>query len=358
MRFTFSSDGIEKKNKISFLFGLLILVGLFLLVVILPQAYAQCLETETPEPCFDSYAVFAGPPLTETSIMENYAKNIELNFDDWEVADRNWYNTLEKLEYPIIICTAFVADGITHYRMTKWVDDYTISDFENYRDDSLCDKWYPPIDDGIKVKWDKPNYLSDGIGILQVIDKAMNQNNRAIDSFNIHVWSDIDHTGIQLRVTETEENSGIFKGTAYFTIKDNSSGARLFVEDSVKAEHKGNRDSSRIIYEPEPPIFSDEQRQMMQDYCETGIRHPDMMGIPQCIKEPDCGPNTFLKDGVCQVIDGGCEPDINGNTFWCGVPDESDQVGFYGLVEIYAIILSPVLIVGIILAFIILRKRK
>ena len=115
-----------------------------------------------------------------------------------------------------------------------------------------------------------------------------------------------------------------------------------------------------IITEPEPPTISDEQRQMMQDYCETGIRHPDMIGIIQCIKEsePNCGPNTFLKDGVCQVIDGGCEPDINGNTFWCGVPDESDQVGFYGLVEIYAIILSPVLIVGIILAFIILRKRK
>jgi len=41
MRFIFfSNENVEKKNKISFVFGLLLLVGLFLLVVILPNAYA------------------------------------------------------------------------------------------------------------------------------------------------------------------------------------------------------------------------------------------------------------------------------------------------------------------------------
>jgi len=32
---------------------------------------------------------------------------------------------------------------------------------------------------------------------------------------------------------------------------------------------------------------------------------------------PDCRSGTELRDGVCTVIDGGCEPDIDGNTFWC-----------------------------------------
>lgn len=73
--------------------------------------------------------------------------------------------------------------------------------------------------------------------------------------------------------------------------------------------------------EPEPPTLSDEQNQMIRDYCLTGIRHPDMIVIPQCIAPPS-------------------------------------GVGFYGLLEIYAIILSPILIIGILLAFLVLRKRK
>ncbi len=39
---------------------------------------------------------------------------------------------------------------------------------------------------------------------------------------------------------------------------------------------------SNVDSEPEPPTISDEQDQMLREYCETGIRHPDMIGIPQC----------------------------------------------------------------------------
>ena len=61
--------------------------------------------------------------------------------------------------------------------------------------------------------------------------------------------------------------------------------------------------SAEPIPEPEPSFFSDEQDQMMREYCETGIRHPDMIGIPQCIKnEPGCGPGPMFVDGICHVI--------------------------------------------------------
>ncbi len=180
--------------------------------------------------------------------MVNYANRIEQNFGDWKQADKNWSNEDDGIVYPVIICTAFVADGFTHYRMFKWVNDYTISNFEDFRDDSLCDKWYPLIDDGIKVTWNKEYYESEGVGIVTVIDKAMNLNNGNIDSFDIQVWSDIDRTGIDLRVTETEDNSGTFKGTLIFTTKDESSGTRLLVEDAVRVIHKGNQALSRIIY--------------------------------------------------------------------------------------------------------------
>lgn len=109
-------------------------------------SYASCTATIIPEPCFDSYSG-SSLPLTEKSIMQDYARNIELNYGDWQMSNRDWSNEDEALDLPAIICTEFVADGMMQYRMAKWVDSHTISSFENYRDDSLCDRWLSPIDD-------------------------------------------------------------------------------------------------------------------------------------------------------------------------------------------------------------------
>ncbi|GKS66973.1 hypothetical protein YTPLAS73_05200 [Nitrosarchaeum sp.] len=163
-------------------------------------AYAGCVATILPQPCFDS---FSGShlPLTERGIMEDYARHIELNFGEWQMSDRKWDDENTPLQLPAIICTEFVADGVKHYRMAKWVDAFKISSFEDHRNDFLCNKWLAPIDDGVKVKWDKPNYFSNDNGIIQVTDKDMNLDNNKIDSFVIHVWSDTDHNGIQLTVS-------------------------------------------------------------------------------------------------------------------------------------------------------------
>jgi hypothetical protein len=181
--------------------------------------------------------------------MENYARNIELNYGDWQLSERNWDNEDVGLRLPAIICTEFVADGIKQYRMAKWVDSQTISSFENHRDDSLCDKWLPPIDDGIKLKWDKELYPSDDVPKIQVIDKDMNLDPTVIDSFDIHVFSDTDHTGIQLTVTETEPDAGYFYGNVFLTTTGESNGTRLLVEDAIWADYKMNRIFSKIINE-------------------------------------------------------------------------------------------------------------
>ena len=65
-----------------------------------------------PGPCFDSFSG-SHVPLTERSIMESFARNIEVNYGDWEMSDRNWAHVDSELELPAIICTEFVADGIT-----------------------------------------------------------------------------------------------------------------------------------------------------------------------------------------------------------------------------------------------------
>ena len=89
-------------------------------------SYASCVETIIPEPCFDSYSG-SSLPLTEKSIMQDYARNIELNYGDWKMSNRDWSHEDEALDLPAIICTEFVADGMMQYRMAKWVDSHTIS---------------------------------------------------------------------------------------------------------------------------------------------------------------------------------------------------------------------------------------
>lgn len=221
--------------------------------VIIPYSHASCAAPllGSPGPCFDSFSVSAGPPLTEKSIMENYARNIESNYGSWQISDRNWDDESTGLQLPAIICTEFVTDGVNQYRMAKWVDSQTISSFENHRDDSLCDKWLSPIDDDVKITWDQPDYLSNDIGIVKVIDKDMNLDNKKTDSFDIHVWSDTDHSGIELTITEIDNASGIFGAKVFFTTQNKSRDTILLVEDAVYAEHKSNVGSARIINESE-----------------------------------------------------------------------------------------------------------
>ena len=40
--------------------------------------------------CFDSFSISANSSLIEHSIMENYSRNIELNYGEWQMSDRNW----------------------------------------------------------------------------------------------------------------------------------------------------------------------------------------------------------------------------------------------------------------------------
>src|SRR3989338_8817686 len=226
---------------------LLISTLLFTLFVVSGMNYANagCAATILPQPCFDSF-MGSTEAMTEKSIMENFARNIEVNYPNWKMSDRHWDDFDEKLRLPAIICTEFVSDGVTQYRMAKWVDAFKISSFEDHRNDLLCNKWLPPIDDGIKIKWDNLSYLPNGTGTVQVIDKDMNLDSKKIDSFDIHVWSDTDHNGIQLTIVEIDNDSGIFESQVFFTTINESSGTSLLVEDAVWAEHKSNITFSRI----------------------------------------------------------------------------------------------------------------
>ena len=93
-----------------------------------------------------------------------------------------------------------------------------------------------------EVQWLEASYPASGTGVVRVIDPDMNLDPEAVDNFAVDVWSDSDAGGIDLTVTETNEATGIFEGTVFFTVADESSGHRLRVAegDTVTAEYEDN----------------------------------------------------------------------------------------------------------------------
>jgi len=104
-----------------------------------------------------------------------------------------------------------------------------------------------------EVQWLQASYSAASTGIVRVIDPDMNMNPESVNSFDVNIWSDTTAGGISLRVTETNEATGIFEGTVQFTTTDASSGSRLSVQegDTVTAQYK-----DRTL--PEPHSTSDE----------------------------------------------------------------------------------------------------
>ena len=81
------------------------------------------------------------------------------------------------------------------------------------------------------VQWLEASYPASGTGVVRVVDPDMNLNPEAVDNFDVDVWSDSDSGGINLTITETNEATGIFEGTVFFTTTDESSGHRLRVAE-------------------------------------------------------------------------------------------------------------------------------
>ena len=116
-------------------------------------------------------------------------------------------------------------------------DGITVS-FEYTRDRTITGSALIKWNEG-NVKWLQSNYLVNSQGIVEVTDTDMNLNPKAVDKFDINVWSDSDVGGIKLIMTETGSNTGVFDGMVYFTTDLKSSGNRLHVsnDDTITAEY-------------------------------------------------------------------------------------------------------------------------
>ena len=315
-------------------------------VVVVQFAHAGCAAAIIPQPCFDSFSA-SHESFTENAIMKDFGRYLDSNYDDWKVSDRNWDHKDKTLVLPAILCTEFIADGSKHYRMANWIDEKRISSWESHYNPFMCDKWLPPIDDGIKISWSQEIYQAERSGIVTVIDQSMNKNPNEDEFFQIIVQSDVDRTGISIIVYETDFNSGIFEGEVGFSPTEKSSGMLLLLEDAVYAKHEGNTARSKIILVENPfttqPTLDNSEIQSYIDGCdpllhkktlpdvtiETETRwydlqycmwrphYPDVSNIDNCVDlfnilydfhtapKPDCGLQRYNEDGTPRGV---CEP--------------------------------------------------
>lgn len=92
------------------------------------------------------------------------------------------------------------------------------------------------------IQWLETNYSFASTAVLQVVSSDMNIDPKAVDNFDVDVWSDTDFAGIDLTITETGDDTGIFEGTVFFTATDDTSGHRLRVSqgDMLYSKFDGN----------------------------------------------------------------------------------------------------------------------
>ncbi len=137
-----------------------------------------------------------------------------------------------------IVNTPASGTGPTDGKLPTGDDDGITVSFEFSEDETVVTTALVRWSIG-EVQWLETSYPAQGTGIVRVIDPDMNLDPEAVDNFGIDVYSDSDSGGIDLTVTETNEATGVFEGTVFFTTTDESSGHRLRVAegDTITAEY-------------------------------------------------------------------------------------------------------------------------
>jgi len=90
-----------------------------------------------------------------------------------------------------------------------------------------------------EASFDTSSASAGGSALLTVTDVDENTNSAIIDTFTAAVFSDSDNGGFQLTLNETDEDTGVFEGTIFFTSTDATSGSNLRVSegDTVTTEY-------------------------------------------------------------------------------------------------------------------------
>jgi len=90
-----------------------------------------------------------------------------------------------------------------------------------------------------EASFDTSSASAGGSAVITVTDADENTNQDVIEDFTVDVYSDSDNGGVTLTLVETDEGTGVFEGTVFFTDSGATSGSALRVSegDTVTAEY-------------------------------------------------------------------------------------------------------------------------
>jgi len=90
-----------------------------------------------------------------------------------------------------------------------------------------------------EASWDSSAVSAGGSAVLTIVDPDENLLTTILDTFTVSVFSDSDSGGFTLTMNETDESTGVFEGTVFFTDTEATSGTNLRVSegDTVTAEY-------------------------------------------------------------------------------------------------------------------------
>ena len=90
-----------------------------------------------------------------------------------------------------------------------------------------------------EASFDSSAVSAGGSSVVTVVDADENTDDDIIDTFTVDVFSDSDNGGFNLTMNETDEDTGVFEGTVFFTSDLATSGTSLRVSegDTVTAEY-------------------------------------------------------------------------------------------------------------------------
>ena len=88
------------------------------------------------------------------------------------------------------------------------------------------------LSESVKIEWNVGDLriidITEESAKIKLFERDMNLNPESIDTINIEVFSENDNAGVNIKIAETTEDSGIFEGVISITKDDQSSGNRLY----------------------------------------------------------------------------------------------------------------------------------
>jgi len=121
--------------------------------------------------------------------------------------------------------------------------------------------------------FDTSSASAGGSAVFSVVDPDENTDDDVINTFQAEVFSDSDSGGFKLTMNETDEDSGVFEGTVFFTSDLATSGTSLRVSegDTVTAEYE-----DKTLPEP----YSDDDDLTIAGTLTIGTAYPPLERAP------------------------------------------------------------------------------